>query len=153
MSTDLEITIGKFTFRVPTDRYYSEGGVWAFWMQPQGKNRIRVGLTDYLQQHSGDVAFVTAKPAGTKLTAGDDFADVETMKTMLALPSPVNGTVVEINSELEGHPELVNRDPYGKGWIAEIETSGWEADCTKLLNPQTYLSAVKSLAEKELRES
>ena len=153
MSNDLEITIDKFTFRVPTDRFYSEGGVWAFWMQPQGKNRIRVGLTDYLQQHSGDVAFVTAKPVGTKLTAGDDFADVETMKTMLALPSPVNGTVMEINQALDVNPELVNQDPYGKGWIAEIENTGWEADSAKLLNPQTYLSVVKSLVEKELKES
>jgi glycine cleavage system H protein len=153
MSNDLEITIDKFTFRVPTDRFYSEGGVWAFWMQAQEKNRIRVGLTDYLQQHSGDVAFVTAKPVGTKLTAGDDFADVETMKTMLALPSPVNGTVMEINRLLEAHPELVNQDPYGKGWIAEIENPGWETDSVKLLNPQTYLSAVKSEVEKELKES
>jgi glycine cleavage system H protein len=153
MSNDLEITIDKFTFRVPTDRFYSEGGVWAFWMQPQGKSRIRVGLTDYLQQHSGDAAFVTAKPVGTKLASGDDFAEVETIKTMLVLPSPVNGTVMEINRLLEAHPELVNQDPYEKGWIAEIETVEWETDSAKLLNPQAYLSAVKSEVEKELKQS
>ena len=153
MSDDLKLTMDKFTFHVPADRYYSEGGVWAFWMQPQGRNRIRVGLTDYLQQHSGDVAFVTAKPVGTKLAAGDDFAEVETIKTMLVLPSPANGTIVEINRELEGHPELVNKDPYGTGWIAEIETAGWEADSARLLNPQAYLSAMKSEVEKELKGS
>ncbi len=153
MPNDLKITLDKFTFRIPTDRYYSEGGVWAFWMQPQGKNRVRVGLTDYLQQHSGDVTFVTAKPVGTKLATGDDFADVETMKTVLVLPSPVNGTVMEINPALDANPELVNQEPYEKGWIAEIETGEWEADCAKLLNPQAYLAAVKSEVEKELKGS
>ncbi|MDD4870944.1 MAG: glycine cleavage system protein H [Kiritimatiellae bacterium] len=153
MSNDLELTIDKFTFHVPTDRHYSEGGVWAFWMQPQGKNRIRVGLTDYLQQHSGDVAFVTAKPVGTKLVTGDDLAEVETMKTMLALPAPVNGTVVEVNHALDANPELVNQDPYDKGWIMEIETVQWETDNAKLLDPQSYLAVMKSQVEKELKES
>ena len=153
MSNDLKLTFDKFTFHVPIDRFYSEGGVWAFWMQPQGQNRIRVGLTDYLQQHSGDVAFVTAKPVGTKLASGDDFAEVETIKTMLVLPSPVNGTVMEINRLLEAHPELVNQDPYEKGWIAEIETGEWETDSAKLLNPQAYLSVVKAEVEKALKQS
>ena len=153
MSNDLKLTVDKFTFCVPADRYYSAGGVWAFWMQPQGNNRVRVGLTDYLQQHGGDAAFVIAKPAGTKLADGDDFAEVETIKTLLVLPSPVNGMIVEINRALEVNPELVNQDPYDKGWIAEIETTQWAADCAKLLDPPAYFSAMKSQVEKELHES
>ena len=153
MSNDLQMTVDKFNFLVPGDRYYSEVGVWAFWMQPQGKNRVRVGLTDYLQQHGGDAAFVIAKPAGTKLALGDDFAEVETVKTLLVLPSPVNGTIMEINQALERHPELVNQDPYGKGWIAEIETTQWAADCATLLDPPAYLAAMKAQVAKELHES
>ncbi|MDD4870800.1 MAG: glycine cleavage system protein H [Kiritimatiellae bacterium] len=153
MSDYLETTSGKFTFRVPTDRHYSKDGVWVLWMQPQDKNRIRVGLTDYMQQHSGDVAFVTAKPAGTKLVTEGDLAEVETIKTLLVLPSPVNGTVVEVNHALDANPELVNQDPYDKGWIMEIETVQWEADKAKLLDPQSYVSVMKSQVEKELKES
>lgn len=149
MPSDLEMTIDKFTFRVPADRYYSKDGIWTFLLPATGRMRIRVGLTDYMQQHSGDVAFVTAKPVGTKLSAGEDFADVETMKTALELQSPVTGTVTEVNQGLDVHPELVNQDPYGKGWILEIEPDQWEADCAKLLDPPAYFSLMKSQVEME----
>ena len=76
MSEYLEKVIDKFTFRVATDRYYTTDGVWAFWMQPQAGNRIRVGLTDYLQQHSGDTAFVSVKPIGTVLAA-ENFIEMK----------------------------------------------------------------------------
>src|SRR5512139_3935299 len=101
----LETTVDKFTFRVATDRFYCSDGLWVFWLQPQGGSRVRVGLTDFLQQQSGDVAFVTVKPPGTKLQVGDDLADLETIKVNLILASPVSGASVVINDALELNPE------------------------------------------------
>ena len=152
MSEYLETTVDKFTFRVATDRRYTAEGVWAFWLQPQEGNRVRVGLTDYLQQHSGDVTFISVKPQGTKLAIGDDFAEVETMKAVLALPSPISGTVVEVNPAIELTPEIVNQDPYDKGWLVAIEATNWEADSGKLLEPRVYFSAMQSQIEQEMKK-
>jgi glycine cleavage system H protein len=142
----LETTVDKFVFRVAADRFYNSDGVWA---QPDG-NRVRVGLTDYLQQRGGDVAFVHVKPIGTKLAAGDEFAELETIKANQSLFLPLGGTVVEVNSALGLTPEVINEDPYGKGWLAVIEVADWEAGRAKLLDPQAYLSTMRSQAEQEL---
>ena len=132
--------------------YYTSEGVWVFWMQPQADHRIRVGLTDYLQQHSGDMAFVSVKPVGTVLAAGDEFAEMETIKVTFGLPSPVSGKVVEVNPALELHPEIVNQDPYGKGWLAVIEAANWEAERASLLEPQAYFSVMQAQANEELKK-
>lgn len=147
----LETTVDKFTFRVATDRLYSRDGLWVFWIQPESGSRVRVGLTDYLQLHSGDVAFVTVKPPGTKLGAGDDLADLETMKVNLALPSPVNGTVVAVNDALELNPELVNQSPYEKGWLAEIDATDWQAGRAALLDAKAYFDVMLSQVHEELK--
>jgi glycine cleavage system H protein len=96
--------------------------------------QVRVGLTDFVQQHGGDVAFAKVKPTGTSLKPGDELAELETMKVNVELPSPVVGTIVEVNNPLELKPELINQDPFGKGWLALIEPTNWEADRTKLLD-------------------
>ena len=88
---------------------------------------MRIGLTDYLQQLNGDVAFAHVKPVGTKLAAGDEFAELETIKANVSLFSPVSGTVVEINPDLDLSPEIINQEPYGKGWLAVIEAADWES--------------------------
>jgi glycine cleavage system H protein len=107
----LETTVDKFIFRVATDRLYSADGIWVLPLQPQNNGLVRVGLTDYLQQRSGDVAFVHPKAVATKLAKGECFADMETIKSTLDLLSPVAGEVVEVNSDLETTPELINQDP------------------------------------------
>ena len=152
MSEYLETTVDKFIFRIVTDRLYSPDGVWAFWVESQGNGQVRVGLTDYLQQLNGDVAFVHVKPVGTKLAAGDEIAEIETIKATVSLISPISGTVVEVNPDLELSPEIINQEPYGKGWLAVIEATNWEADRAKLLDPQAYLSAMRSHAEEELKK-
>lgn len=148
MSEYLEATIDKFIFRVATNRLYSPEGVWAL---AEG-SRVRVGITDYLQQLNGDVAFAHLKPAGTKLAIGDEFAELETIKATVSFFAPVRGTVVEVNTDLDLSPEVVNQEPYGKGWMAVIEATDWEADRAKLLDPQAYLSAMRSQAEEELKK-
>ena len=144
----LETTVDKFTFRVATDRLYTSDGVW---VQAQGTMQVRLGLTDFVQQHGGDVAFAKVKPTGTRLKPGDELAELETMKVNVELPSPVAGTIVEVNNALELKPELINQDPFGKGWLALIEPTNWESDRTTLLNPKAYLSAMQSQAEQELK--
>lgn len=150
MSEYLETTIDKFTFRVPTDRLYSAEGLWVLRVEPRSNNRVRIGVTDYLQQHSGDCAFATVKPVGTALKVGDEIAALETIKVNLALASPVSGTVVAVNGELDMSPEKVNQSPYDEGWLAEVQTSNWEAEQATLLQPAAYLESMQALARQEL---
>lgn len=145
----LETTIDKFVFRVAADRFYSPEGVWAL---SEG-DRVRVGLTDYLQQRGGDVAFVHVKPSGTRLAGGDEFAELETIKTNQSLISPLDGTVAEVNTQLNETPEVINADPYGEGWLAVIEAADWATERTKLLDPEAYLALMRSQAEQELSGS
>jgi glycine cleavage system H protein len=151
MSEYLETTVDKFTFRVAKDRFYTPEGVWIEAPQPRGPARVRLGVTDFFQQHNGDVAFVTVKPVGTQLASGDEFAEIESMKVTLELPSPLAGAIVEVNKALERNPELVNQDPYEQGWLAVIEPKGWETDRAKLLDATAYLAVVQSQAEEELK--
>ncbi len=145
----LRTTLDKFTFRVATDRLYTTEGVWIL-LGPE-VSRVRLGVTDYTQQHNGDVAFVNVEPTGTLVHEGDGFAEVETMKVTIELASPVNGTVVRVNEALTRKPELVNEDPYGEGWLADVETTNWETDRAKLLDGQTYLGVMQAQAEEELK--
>lgn len=148
----LETTVDKFIFRVAPDRFYSDNGMWAFWIESQGDGRVRIGLTDYLQQLNGDVAFVHVKPVGTELAVGDEVAELETIKTVLGLTSPVSGKVVEVNPILDLSPEAINQEPYGKGWLAVIETTDWQSDRAKLLDADAYLAVMRSQAEEELKK-
>ena len=145
----LQTTVDKFTFKVATDRSYSPDGIW---LQDLGDSRVRVGVTDFVQQHSGDVAFATVQATGTTLAAGDEFAELETVKVNLSLPLPVAGTVVEVNPALDTNPEVVNQDPYGDGWLAVIQAAAWEVDRVGLLDPPAYLSVMQSQAEQELNQ-
>jgi glycine cleavage system H protein len=147
----LEATVDKFTFKVPTDRLYCRDGLWVSWLEPRGGRHVRVGLTDYLQQHSGDTTFLTVKPAGTKLEVGDDLAEFETIKVDLTLASPVRGTIATINEALEQSPELVNQSPYDEGWLAEIDVTDWEAARATLLDASAYFAVMKTAAEEEAR--
>ena len=147
----LETTVDKFTFRVAKGRLYTPEGVWIEPLQSNNPPRARLGVTDYFQQHNGDVAFATVKPRGTRLRSGDDFAEIETMKVTLELPSPFTGTIVEVNKALERNPELINQDPYGQGWLALIEPMAWEPDSAELLDAAAYLAVVQSQAEEELK--
>ena len=144
----LELTVDKFTFRVPKDLYYSDAGVW---IKPEG-NVARLGLSDFGQQRNGDMAFAEVKPVETVLKPGDEFASVETIKVNVILPSPVTGAIAEINAALEDAPELINQDPYGKGWLAIVELSDWKNDQAKLLDADAYYSLIKRQAEEEVKK-
>lgn len=144
----LELTVDKFTFRVPKGLYYNDTGVWV----KQEGSLARLGLSDFAQQRSGDMAFAEVKPVETLLKPGDEFASIETIKVNVILPSPVTGAIAEINRALEDAPELINQDPYGKGWLATVELTDWESDKAKLLNAEAYYALVKEQAEEEMKK-
>ena len=151
MPASLEVTVDKFTFRVPTDRLYTRDGLWVLPLAPAAGARVRVGVTDYLQQHNGDLAFATVKRAGTRVGAGEELAEIETVKVNLSLPAPLSGTVVEVNPALEPTPEVINRDPYGEGWLAVVETTRLDAERGTLLDPAAYFATMKQQAEEALK--
>lgn len=146
MTDFLETTVDKFVFRVAADRLYNPDGVWALLQGDQ----VRIGMSDYLQQRNGDVAFAHVKPIGAKLARSDELAEVETVKANASLFSPVSGVVVAVNSALEISPEIINESPYDKGWLAVMEVADWENERATLLSPEAYLAAICEQAEKEL---
>lgn len=139
----LELVVDKFKFRFPADLLYSEAGVW---VRFEG-HRARIGLSDFTQQRNGDVAFAEPKAVGEVVTAGDEVAVVETIKVNLSVPSPVSGKVVLINGDLTVSPELVNQDPYGKGWLAVLEVGDVAAAEASLMTAVEFLAKAKVQAE------
>ncbi len=105
-----------------------------------------IGITDYAQKEMKDVVFVELPKIGAKLTFRKDFGYVESVKAVSALLSPVSGEVIEINSRLEDSPELVNTDPYGKGWMIKARITGKE-ELKKLLDPEGYSKLLDKLAK------
>ena len=141
----LETTVDKFTFKVATDRLYTAEGVWA----QEQDGGVRIGLSDYVQQRSGDVAFAEVKLVGTAVAVDEEVGSIETVKANISLGAPVAGTVVEINGLLETAPESINTDPYGAGWLAAIKPADWAADRTRLLDPAAYFALMQEQAEEE----
>jgi glycine cleavage system H protein len=157
----LEVTVDKFTFKVAVDRFYTREGVWVLpsplrasappLLQGEGHQQVRIGLSDFLQQRSGDIAFAEVKPLGTILAVGDEVASIETIKVNVALSSPVSGSVIEVNPAMDTTPETINQDPYGAGWLAVMATSDWDPDRSRLLDAAAYFEVVKRQAEEEMK--
>lgn len=144
---DFELMVDKFTFRFPRELRYSEAGLW---IRQEG-SLIRLGLSDFAQQRNGDIAFANLIPIGTALDVGDEMASIETVKVNISLPSPVKGVIVEINSALQEAPELINQEPYGRGWMAVIRPEDLERKLGGLLNAEAYSTLAGQQAEAELR--
>ena len=110
------------------------------WIRVEGEEAV-VGITDYAQSQLGDIVFVECETVGDALEAGETFGTIEAVKTVSDLYLPVAGEVLEFNEELEGDPELVNKDPYGKGWIVKIKISD-ETELDGLLNADAYKAII-----------
>ena len=90
-------------------------------MRRIGDDTVRVGITDFAQSSLGDVVFVQLPDVGADVTAGESFGEVESTKSVSDLYAPVTAKVVAVNGDLEGSPQLVNSDPYGDGWLVELQ--------------------------------
>ena len=110
------------------------------WIRVEGEEAF-VGITDYAQSQLGDIVFVECETVGDDLNAGDTFGTIEAVKTVSDLYLPVGGEVLEFNEELEGAPELVNKDPYGKGWIVKIKMNDAK-ELDALLNADAYKALI-----------
>lgn len=91
------------------------------WIRVEGDGTATVGITDHAQDAMGDLVFVQLPELGELKTAGDETGVVESVKAASDIYAPVDGEVVEVNSELEDTPELVNEDPYGRGWLFKLK--------------------------------
>ncbi len=125
--------------QIPDDLHYSSDHEWA---RPDG-GRVRVGITDYAQDALGDVVFVDLPAVGSSVGAGDKLGEVESTKSVSEIYAPVAGTVVAVNEALSGAPEAMNADPYGNGWICEIEPADPGA-VDALLDPAAYRTLTES---------
>ncbi len=145
----LETTVDKFIFRVAKGRLYSKDGTWVL---PEEGGQVRLGLTDFVQQRNGDVAFADIKPAGTRLAAGEELGTIETIKVIVSLYAPVGGAIALVNPALETAPEAINQDPYGEGWLAVIAPEELERAREALLDADAYFALMKAEAEEEVRK-
>jgi glycine cleavage system H protein len=111
------------------------------WVRRSGDDTARVGITDFAQSALGDVVFVQLPDVGTELTAGESFGEVESTKSVSDLYAPVSGKVSAVNADLEGSPQLVNSDPYGGGWLLDVQVADageLEAAISALLDADAY---------------
>ena len=93
------------------------------WVRDAGEGTVRVGITHYAQEALGDVVYVSLPAVGDTIEPGDSCGEVESTKSVSDLYAPLGGTVTAVNEALDANPELVNSDPYGEGWMYEIELS------------------------------
>jgi len=112
------------------------------WVRAEGA-RIRVGITDYAQDALGDVVFVQLPEVGTTVDAGGVLGEIESTKSVSELYAPLSGTVVQVNESLTEAPEGINADPYGAGWICELEPAD-PSQLDGLLDPEAYRGLVGS---------
>jgi len=110
------------------------------WVAVEGST-ARVGITDYAQDALGDVVFVQVPSVGARVAAGDSFGEVESTKSVSDIYAPVTGTVRAVNDALADSPDAVNNDPYGEGWLCEIELAD-AAQLDDLLDAAAYQALV-----------
>ncbi len=123
---------------IPADLHYTAEHEW---VRRSGQDTVRIGITDFAQSALGDVVFVQLPDVGSEVAAGESFGEVESTKSVSDLYAPVSGKVVAVNSDLDGSPQLVNSDPYGAGWLLDVQASdvaALESAVAELLDAEAY---------------
>jgi glycine cleavage system H protein len=124
---------------IPNNLKYTEDHEW---IRVDGEIAV-VGITDFAQGELGDVVFIEIETLGEKLGKGETFGTVEAVKTVSDLFMPVGGEVLGLNETLADEPELVNKDPYGEGWMIKVKISD-ESELGELLSPEAYKRMIES---------
>ncbi len=122
------------TSKVPADLHYSKEHEW---VKTEG-DKVRIGITDFAQEQLSDVVYVEMPKVGTVLKQFEKFGIVESVKSVSELYSPVAGKIVEVNATLPTTPEVLNKDPYGAGWMIVLAPADLKADSAKLLDAKQY---------------
>lgn len=131
-------------YEIPDELYYSKEHEWA---RIEGEYAV-VGITDYAQKALHEIVYVETPPVGSKLKQMESMGVVESVKAVSDIFVPVSGEIVEVNENLAESPELLNKDPYGAGWIAKIRPTNLKTDLKNLMNAQQYAEHVRRLEEK-----
>jgi glycine cleavage system H protein len=133
------VKVGEY--EVKEGLYYSIDHIW---VKVEGK-RARCGLTDYAQKMLKSIIYVEAPKPGTEVIQGEVCGSVESIKTVIDLISPLNGKVIEYNTDLDKNPSLINSDPYGQGWIFVVESPILQEDLSKLMGFEKAVKWYKEL--------
>lgn len=123
--------------QTPSDLLYSKEHEWVLRTGPTAK----IGITDFAQDALGDVVWVQLPPVDSEIVAGESIGEIESVKSVSEIFSPVTGKVFAVNTELESTPELINQDPYDAGWIAEVEVT---EEPTDLMSADEYSEFVSN---------
>lgn len=119
---------------VPENLRYTKEHEWVSELSP---TKFRVGITDYAQSALGDIVYIQLPKSGSEVKANSVCGEVESTKSVSEIYAPISGKVIAVNNNLDSNPETINSDPYGEGWIVEIEISATKLEET-LLSPQEY---------------
>ena len=122
---------------IPEKLLYTKEHEWV--KKEDGK--VTIGITDFAQSQLGDIIFLELPEVGQKIVSGEPFGEIEAVKTVSELYAPINGTIIEINEDLEDNPDNINQDCYGSGWIIKVELDG-ALDKDNLLNHKNYGSMI-----------
>ncbi len=131
-------------YHIPDDLMYTKEHEWA---KEEG-GVVRVGITDYAAKTLNDVVYVTPPKVNGAVEQLKSMGTVESIKAVSEIYSPISGTVTKVNGELDTHPELVNKSPYGEGWLVEVKPSDFASDRNALLNAKAYADYLVTLLKK-----
>jgi len=130
-------------YNLPDKLYYSKEHEW---VRLEGKTAV-VGITDYAQKQLHEIVYVEVQKEGSEVKQLQTMGTVESVKSVSDVYSPVTGKITKVNTELTDSPELLNQDPYGKGWIAEIDLTDFQKDSENLLTAKQYADFIRTLEE------
>lgn len=131
-------------YHIPDDLMYTKEHEWA---KEEG-GIIRVGITDYAAKTLNDVVYVAPPKLNDRVEQMKSMGTVESIKAVSEVYSPISGTVTNINSQLDSHPELVNKSPYGDGWLVEVKPSNYGSEKKALLDAKGYAAHLATLLKK-----
>ncbi len=126
------------TMNIPENLKYTEEHEW---VKIEG-DEVIIGITDFAQSELGDIVYVEVETVGETLDKGEVFGTVEAVKTVSDIYMPVSGEVIEKNEKLDDEPELINKDPYGEGWIIKVKVSNKE-ELDELLDAEAYKNIIE----------
>jgi len=128
---------------VPEGLYYTKDFEW---VKVEG-DKVRVGVTDYAQKQLREIVYAELPSSGTSTKQNEPYGTVESVKAVSDLVAPVSGTIEEVNAEVQSKPELLNEDPYGKGWLLIIKPANLQAELANIMNFNQAVEWHKSLAK------
>ena len=143
MSSDIIVEVGKKKYIVKKDRLYTETDEW---IKIEGNKGV-VGITDYAQKELKDIVSVELPEVGSTVSKGKRVGALDSVKATADYYAPLSGKVIRVNERLTEAPDLLNKDPYGEGWIFEVELTN-PGEASSLLTPEAYAEKIKTHSAK-----